>query len=454
MSLEIDAVSRIREKLAPARKLSRGKEWWSGSKFKLNPTVPESEIVAFETLHNLRLPQDYRDFLLHLSNGGVGPPYGIYCFEESIRRYEEGTTKMWPGMPECVAPENERIDFDWDPFLQGTLPIMTEGCGKSVHLVLKGEFKGRVVHLDEEMDGGPVFTWDAGFLSWFERWLDEMVAGWQSGGFQESMPGSPDRLWEIIQSPKVTPAELEAVLITIRRSPQFETRFTHAIAAAFSHFSEEVRIAACHVVRRHRLKGLEKHTFQLLDDRNSRVVSEALSWMDDIPVYRWVSQWQAKVRQLLFHGDNWVAYQAGSLLLKAKALTRADLLPLIDSHSPDRRCIGIGFWGKRGFSLTGEEWLGRRRSDENIEVRRAIILAAAKAKDYKFLPIMREMAQQEGGEFDELVANVRIKLLLPVWQTWPVWLAALLISFLVPPQIAPQIWGLALLISIAWRIWY
>ena len=450
MILEIDAVSRIREKLEPARKLSHGKEWWSGSKFNLNPPVPESEIVVFETLHNLRLPQDYRDFLLHLSNGGVGPPYGIYRFEESIRCYEEGTTKMWPGMPECVAPENEGTDFDWNPFFQGTLPIMSEGCCKSVHLVLTGEFKGRVVHLDEEMDGGPVFTWDTDFLSWFERWLDELITGWEDRDFKDSMPGSPDRLWEIIQSPKVTPAELEAVLITLRRSPQFESRFTPAVAAAFSHFSEEVRMAACGAAHRHRLTVLEEHIFQQLDDPHSGVVINALQTMPDFPV----SRWEAKVRQLLHLNGNRVTFRAGCLMSDAKVMTKADLLPLIDSSNADQRRNGIYFWGQCGFQVSEAEWLGRRRSDDNIKVRRAIILAASEAKDRKFVPIMREMAQQEGGAFDQLAGNVRTSFLPPMWRTWPIWLAALLISFFVPPQALLPLWGLALLISIAWRIWY
>ncbi len=176
----------------------------------------------------------------------------------------------------------------------------------------------------------------------------------------------------------------------------------------------------------------------------------ALRTMPDFPV----SRWEAKARLLLHHDNDRVAFQAGCLISDAKVMTKGDLLPLIDSSNVDLRRNGLYFWGKCGFTVSDAEWLERRRSDDNLEVRRAVILAAAKAKDYKFLPIMREMAQQEGGELDELVANVRIKLLLPVWQTWPAWLAALLISFLVPPQIAPQIWGLALLISIAWRIWY
>jgi hypothetical protein len=459
MSLDADAISRIRQKLEKAGKTSFREWWWIGRRFKLNPTVPESEIVAFETLHNLRLPEDYRDCLIHLCDGGIGPPYGLHRFSVSTHQYDPGISRMWPGMPECIASEDsmdddQGVDFDWTPFLKGTLPILSEGCSYRVHLMLNGPFKGRVIHLSDEVDGGPQFTWDTGFLPWLERWFDEKIEGLGAGGFSASMPGCPDRLWEIIQNPEVTPAELEAVLITLVRRPRFESRFTSVVAAAFSHFSEEVRIAACRVVHRHHLKVLEKYIFNQLDDPDSRVVSGALFWMDDIFVYRWVSRWKGKVRQLLCHDNNWVAYKAGSLLLKARVLNRADLLPLIDSISPSKRRIGIGFWGERGFRLTGEEWLERRLSDENLEVRRALILAASKAKDYKFLPIMREMPQQEGGEFEELVANVRVKLLLPVWQTWPVWLAALLISFLVPPQILPPIWGLALLISIVWRIWY
>jgi len=46
--------------------------------FNLNPPLSEKVIVQFELDHGISLPQDYRNFLASIGNGGAGPFYGVF----------------------------------------------------------------------------------------------------------------------------------------------------------------------------------------------------------------------------------------------------------------------------------------------------------------------------------------------------------------------------------------
>ena len=45
----------------------------NGHDNELNPVLSEEELTQFEAVHGIRLPQDYRQFLLRVGNGGAGP---------------------------------------------------------------------------------------------------------------------------------------------------------------------------------------------------------------------------------------------------------------------------------------------------------------------------------------------------------------------------------------------
>ena len=54
----------------------------SRHRYRFNPPLAEREVTAFEQRHGIRLPQDYRGFLIEVGNGGAGPHYGVFRLGE------------------------------------------------------------------------------------------------------------------------------------------------------------------------------------------------------------------------------------------------------------------------------------------------------------------------------------------------------------------------------------
>ena len=73
--------------------------------FEFGPCLEDEEIQGFEREHHVRLPTEYREFLLRIGDGTLGP-YGIHALQES---YLQSSARLASPFPrtESFNPEHE-----------------------------------------------------------------------------------------------------------------------------------------------------------------------------------------------------------------------------------------------------------------------------------------------------------------------------------------------------------
>lgn len=157
--------------------------------YRPNPVLDEQAIVAFERRHNVRLPEDYRAFLLHVGNGGAGPFCGVLPLElwnQSVGDIAARVPRPLKGFLSSLSPLSIRKPLqsewtcdlpphEWHVF-QGAITLGHQGSTFYTLLIVAGESRGRVVYVDTNGQP-PYFVRNTDFLSWYERWLDETLAG-------------------------------------------------------------------------------------------------------------------------------------------------------------------------------------------------------------------------------------------------------------------------------------
>ncbi|HEY8984852.1 MAG TPA: SMI1/KNR4 family protein [Streptomyces sp.] len=180
-----------------------------------DPLTPDG-VAELELQMKVRLPEEYRDFLLHVGAGGAGPAYGLFPVRRvqgrwrwegdgadlaDLSRLAEPFPEQGPD-PELVAdllsrhPQEEDFerdeDFDdameawderWDSVMfapdrtVGAIVISHLGCAQREWLILTGPHRGTVwsdCRVDDtdltpllDPHGAPVT-----FAHWYTTWLE------------------------------------------------------------------------------------------------------------------------------------------------------------------------------------------------------------------------------------------------------------------------------------------
>jgi hypothetical protein len=173
----------------------------STHRYELNPVLKPEAVAAFEANHGIRLPEDYKEFVLTVGNGGAGPYYGIYplLLEGNVdhRLRERNHIDLTSPFPHVAAwdessmdainwdegerPDDETLDAYLHPrHISGALCISQFGCGDFLLLVVNGAERGNI-WFDGRGNYSGIFpeegagTARISFSEWYLAWLDESI---------------------------------------------------------------------------------------------------------------------------------------------------------------------------------------------------------------------------------------------------------------------------------------
>mgnify|MGYP001302896578 CR=1 FL=1 len=166
-----------------------------------NPCLPENTLHSFESQFSCTLPNEYRQFLVQIGNGGSGPGYGLFAlldwnFELEIND-ENFLSTDFPHVDKWNITQNVDTDSDeyteteefqkWEEeyfsnsHITGSMRISHYGCAIYYLLVVTGKESGNIWVDDRANDYGiyPAVSKSTGkrltFLEWYAEWLTESL---------------------------------------------------------------------------------------------------------------------------------------------------------------------------------------------------------------------------------------------------------------------------------------
>ena len=214
-----------------------------GHKYQLRPPASEKAIAAFETRFGVSLPEGYRNFLLWMGNGGAGPFYGLYPLKE---------------VEPCQLP-------DYSGGM--VLPLGTQGCTLMTGLVLDGPDQGRVIYYDEDECGPPTIMREPDFLTWYERWTREVIAGYDDEEmyFGLYLDGKPQELMELYEQTEDVQTRIEIVESCYKFQELPDKQKTYFKNACDSEPNPELRMVLIKMLCRFRVPGMAEQIGVLWD---------------------------------------------------------------------------------------------------------------------------------------------------------------------------------------------
>lgn len=361
--------------------------------FRLHPPAEIATLEAFEARHGISLPADYRAFLQHLGNGGAGPYYGLLPLDSWDTAH--GGEQL-PGFlaADCpFVPEMQR-DTGWEarafPHLsedereerrfQGTLSLVDQGCACYALLIVSGPARGRVLYVDN--DGNPpYFVEHEDFINWYERWLDELLAGCESPWFGTGMPGFENELVGAIQHGH----RREDAFAAMRRLPRLSPEGLRIIEPCLQDSNPKVRGQAYWAIGRF-APDQYASLYPGLRDEEPHIRVIALSGLKKASA----TNWQASARALLSDSDEGVARAAFDAL--AEHRTTDDLLRAAEHPQTSLANLALNqLAGRDGPRAAAAAT--RRLMDPLHEVRHAALKILETHQVSEAVPYLRQLTQ-------------------------------------------------------------
>ena len=164
--------------------------------YNFNSVLTENEFTLFEETHKIKLPEDYRQFLKTIGNGGCGPSFGLFKLETGIydipfnKKQSEiiNLNKEFKFTNFWNLEENPKEDYDkWlDEYddikwANGMIRINHLGSGMYSNLIISGKEKGNI-WIDSRTNEGGIYPSNYynkaiknDFLSWYLHWIENSI---------------------------------------------------------------------------------------------------------------------------------------------------------------------------------------------------------------------------------------------------------------------------------------
>jgi hypothetical protein len=422
---------RVLAKLSQARAVDSELKVFGANAHRYIVNAPTSlqTVSDIEERLAITLPQAYRRFVLEIGNGGVGyngsaagPFYGIYPVGDSAGPLERLATVV--GKPCILSPGmsppdweallerlglrgdlgDEAYDEALDTLFGGLLPVGSQGCSIYHGLVVNGQHAGRVVNFDMDLGAPPVFAFEPDFLAWYERWLDEVIAGdlLQEGPswFGYTRGGPEITLlteWLASEDEHTAQESLAGLLFKkLLSDATLDTLIQHR------HNAREHLTLVCQIVCKHDY-AKAKPLLAELATQDSMAFLKCLHWY----ARHYVPHWKNEVLAVASDIGDLQTFQFFTYVLEGLLIDHGPILvPFTRHEQPGIRRQAIYALGKvpdrQSYLHCFKEGLG----DDDSTVVHATLQALNGLKDRALLPYYRLVAERYPEERDYVLANL------------------------------------------------
>jgi hypothetical protein len=263
-------LNRVKQKLSLAREADEKNFQVLGSdrhQYKVNKPITKKEIDKFQQANKIQLPEEFYLFLTEIGNGGAGPYYGIYKLpmdrslfhlSQPCKLKTDMTDEEWGTL---IYEDDEDADVE-ETIFTGMLSIGTQGCSYETMLVLNGPYRGRVVYVNFEL-GKPFFTYESHFLNWYERWLDEVIKGYEISWFGMNMDGDERELIDQFQQSQ-SKNKQEQALISMHKFPEISDETIDFLEQQAYSNTKELRNVSIQLLLKHDYVKAKPRILQLI----------------------------------------------------------------------------------------------------------------------------------------------------------------------------------------------
>jgi len=439
-----EQLQRIQQKLTQAKAADKDLEVFGASshKYHLNPPVSEAEVLAFEKKYGVRLPECYRAFMLTIGDAKAkkldfiaGPYYGLSAFGTQVDDLLYEGSEIYLKAPCALSPDMtqeeweklsaplELDDFEDDEeegyvievednyieecgkVFGGLLPLGSQGCAYEHALVLNGKYAGRVVNVDLDLLQ-PKFAFEANFLDWYERYLDEVISGqlldkrptWF--GYHRGEPA--EELLNEYEQTTDRKTQTDCLDGVYHKRPPLSEKVLDRIEVLIS-LNNEDRDFLIEILSQSSYERAKPY-LQTLVTKDPKKVFQYIWWYAQDHCADWVP---AVKEHLPTITDEETFNFATYLLTEATDDFEEDILPFTNNVNPR---IRLTAYYNLGTSEKKEQYLdtfikGLQETDN--DVLRTVIQAISGVKDERLLPYYKQIAKRFSKDEDYILSNLK-----------------------------------------------